>query len=119
MKIQRTMLPGQPGTKKLVEQYGDNLVCVRYRYDLEKQQRLTTVEIIVDRQKWNLSKTRVPPNKIMNLKIEYGEREIAQQVKSLGGRWDRQKKVWKLPFRYVQILKLEDRIMKTKNGGLK
>ncbi len=55
----------------------------------------------------------------MNLKIEYGEREIAQQVKSLGGRWDRQKKVWKLPFRYVQILKLEDRIVTTKNGGCK
>ena len=117
MKIKRTILPGQPGTKKLVEQYGDNLVCVRYRYDLKKEQRLTTVEIIVDRQKWNLNESRIPPNKIINLKIEYGERELAQQVKSLGGRWDRQKKLWKLPFRYVQILQLEDRIIKNKHGG--
>ena len=55
--------------------------------------------------------------KIIKLKIEYGERELAQQVKSLGGSWDRQQKVWKLPFRYVQILKLEDRIVTSKNGG--
>jgi hypothetical protein len=25
--------PGQRGTVKLVERYGDKLVCVRYRYD--------------------------------------------------------------------------------------
>jgi hypothetical protein len=117
MKILRNLLPGKPGTKKLVDQYGDDLICVRYRYNLKQEQRLTTVEIIVDKQKWNLNESRTPPNKIMNLKIEYGERELAQQVKSLGGRWDRQKKVWKLPLRYVQILKLEDRIVTTKNGG--
>ncbi len=117
MKIQRTLTPGRPGTKKLVNQYGDNLVCVRYRYDSKQQQRLTTVEIIIDRQRWTLDPSRTPPNKIMNLRIEYGERELAQQVKALGGRWDRQNKVWKLPFRYVQILKLEDRIVQNKNGG--
>jgi len=112
MKIQRTMLPGQPGTKRLVDEYGDRLICVRYRYDLKNQQRLTTVEIIIDQQKWALDKSRIPPNKIMNLRIEYGERELAQQVKALGGRWDSHKKAWKLPFKYVQILQLEDRIMK-------
>jgi len=112
MGIQRTLLPGQPGTKKLAEKFGDDLVCVRYRYDLKKEIRLTTAEIVVDRKKWNINKTRVSPNKIMDIRIEYGERELVQQVKSLGGRWDRQQKVWKLPFRYVQILNLEDRIVK-------
>jgi len=82
MRIHRTLLPGQLGTKKLAVKFGDDLVCVRYRYDLKKGQRLTTVEIIVDRQKWNINDSRVSPNKIMNLRIEYGEREIAQQVKS-------------------------------------
>ena len=85
-------------------------MCVRYRYDLKKEIRLTTAEIVVDRKKWNINKTRVSPNKIMDIRIEYGERELVQQVKSLGGRWDRQQKVWKLPFGYVQILNLEDRI---------
>jgi len=88
------------------------LVCVRYRYDLKNKQKLTTVEIIIDRQKWTKDQSRTPPNKIINLRIDYGERELAQQVKSLGGRWDNQKKTWKLPFKYVQILRLEDRIIK-------
>jgi len=85
MKIQRTIIPGQPGTKKLVDQFGEELVCVRYRYDTKNKQRLTTVEIIVDRQKWTLNETRTPPNKIKYLKIDYGERELALRVKSLGG----------------------------------
>ena len=37
---------------------------------------------------------------------------IASEVKEIGGRWDNQKKTWKLPFKYVQILRLEDRIIK-------
>lgn len=52
--------------------------------------------------RWSLQESHSPPNKIMNLKIEFGEQELAQQVKSLGVCWDRQKKVWKLLFRYVQ-----------------
>jgi len=112
MKIQRTLLPGQPGTKRLKDEYGDNLICVRYRYDSIKKERLTTVEIVADRQKWIFDQSRTPPNKIMKLRIEYGERELAQPVKSLGGRWDSSKKAWKLPFKYVQVLQLEDRIIK-------
>jgi hypothetical protein len=27
--------PGQKGTKRLLAQYGDRLICVRYRYDAE------------------------------------------------------------------------------------
>ncbi len=37
MEIRTTILPGQNGTKQLVTAYGDQLVCVRYRYDKQKQ----------------------------------------------------------------------------------
>jgi hypothetical protein len=111
MRIHRTLIPGQPGTKKLADQYGQDLICVRYRYDEKNKERLTTVEIIVDRQKWILNNSKIPANKILNLKIQYGEKELAQQVKSLGGRWDSREKVWKLPLKYVQILRLEERIV--------
>ena len=47
----------------------------------------------------------------MNVRIEYGEPELARQVKSLGGRRDRQKKVWRLSYRYVQLLELEARVV--------
>ncbi len=33
MKTQTHLKPGQKGTKRLLEKYGDTLVCVRYRYD--------------------------------------------------------------------------------------
>ncbi len=112
MKIQRTMVPGQPGTKKLVNQYGADLICVRYRYDIKSKQRLTTVEIVVDRQEWSLNESRVSPQKNVYLKIAYGEKELAQKVKSLGGQWDRGKKAWKLSYKYAQLLRLEDRIIK-------
>ena len=36
--------PGQKGTKHLVAQYGDRLVCVRYRYDAARK--------VVSRLRW-------------------------------------------------------------------
>jgi len=33
MRVRLTRRAGQPGTTKLAEQYGENLLCVRYRYD--------------------------------------------------------------------------------------
>lgn len=48
MKTRTHLKPGQKGTKRLVEQFGDKLICVRYRFDEKRQVRLKTVEIIVD-----------------------------------------------------------------------
>ncbi|WP_041267036.1 hypothetical protein [Geotalea daltonii] len=48
MKTQTHLKPGQKGTKQLVEQYGDALLCVRYRYDEKRGVRLKTVENIVE-----------------------------------------------------------------------
>ena len=48
MHIRSTVHPGQRGTKKLLTQFGDRLVCVRYRYDDQRQKRIKTVELIVE-----------------------------------------------------------------------
>ena len=40
--------PGQKGTKRLVEKFGDALLCVRYRYDANRGVRLKTVELVVE-----------------------------------------------------------------------
>ena len=37
MDVKATLLPGTNGTKSLLKQYGEQLVCVRYRYDKRKQ----------------------------------------------------------------------------------
>lgn len=52
MKVKSTLSPGSKGAKQLTEQYGDQLICVRYRYDETKQKRYKTVELIVDEQEW-------------------------------------------------------------------
>jgi len=36
----------------MVETYGDQLVCVRYRYDAERKRRYKTVELIIDEVNW-------------------------------------------------------------------
>jgi len=39
--------PGQKGTTQLLAQYGDRLICVRYRYDAQRTKRFKTVELLV------------------------------------------------------------------------
>jgi len=51
--------PGQKGTKALVEKYGDDLVCVRYRYDETSRTRIKTVELIVERKQLTASSKKM------------------------------------------------------------
>jgi len=48
MHTRWTLFRGLNGTKRLVEQYGDRLVCVRYGYDAERKRRYKTVELIME-----------------------------------------------------------------------
>lgn len=111
MKIKRTLLPGQPGTKKWVGIYHDDLVCIRYRYDDKSQQMLKTVEIIVEKKRWKKNPERIPKNKIVKLRIRYGEVNLARVVKSAGGRWNAVEKVWEVPYQEVCALNLQSRMV--------
>jgi hypothetical protein len=55
MKTHTHLKPGQNGTKRLVEKFGDSLLCVRYRYDESRGVRLKTVEIVVEEKAWKSS----------------------------------------------------------------
>ena len=37
---------------QLLAQYGDRLICVRYRYDAQRKKRLQTVELVVAEPNW-------------------------------------------------------------------
>ena len=39
-RVRLHLKPGQKGTKQLLSQYGDRLICVRYRYDVQRKKRL-------------------------------------------------------------------------------
>lgn len=47
-----TLRPGARGTIRLVHQYGDKLICVRYRYKQDTRTRIKTVELVVDERPW-------------------------------------------------------------------
>ena len=111
MDIRRNLKPGQKGTKKLVDIYGDSLVCVRYRYDEKRKKRLKTVELVIDESDWKpQEKKSVTNNRIVGIRVELGETGLQSKVRNAGGKWDRNRKLWTIPYRKVEELGLEDRI---------
>lgn len=114
MRIKRTLLPNQDGTKTWVDKYGKDLVCVRYRYDEVKNKRITTVELIVNEKVWEKNIERIPANKIMQIKVKYEEVNLRMLIKQSGGKWNTENKYWELPYSEVKALGLENRIMNKK-----
>lgn len=47
IQIKATLKLGLNGTKQLLDRYGNQLVCVQYRYDKSPHKRLTTVELFL------------------------------------------------------------------------
>jgi len=111
MTARKTLHPGQPGTKKWVAQYGENLVCVRYRYDRERKSRFVTVELIVAQHPWQFNAKRIPRNKRVSVRIGYAESQLRRVVKAAGGRWNPEKKAWEMRYGDVRDLGLTDRIV--------
>ena len=111
MITRRKVYPGEPGSKKWQKLYGDKLLCVRYKYDEQNKKRITTIELIADEQDWKPNTTFIPKNKIVQLSIIYGEVDLARKVKTLGGKWNKDKKVWELAYGDVQALGLAKRIV--------
>ena len=111
METRLTLKPGQKGTKKLLKRYGDKLVCVRYRYDREKQKRYKTVELIVEEVEWTEKTALAEAKSKVALRVEWGETELGIKVKKAGGVWDAHKKVWELEYEQVERLGLQDRIV--------
>jgi hypothetical protein len=110
MDVKATLLPGVNGTKALLRKYGDQLVCVRYRYDNKKLKRYKTIEIIVEEKDW-VPATISYPEKRVFVRIGYGEAELRELIKHNGGYWNPDKKAWHLSYRNVVELGLEKRIL--------
>jgi hypothetical protein len=109
MRTGLNLKPGEKGTKRLVDQFGDRLVCVRYRYDEEQKKRFKTVELIVDEIPWELRSVR-GSDQIVGVEVKWGEAELAGRVKQAGGQWNRARRVWELRYDCAVELGLEDRI---------
>jgi hypothetical protein len=62
--------PEQRGTKRLAKKYGDVLLCLRFRYDGERRQRLKTIGLTIERSEWTPPPLRYTAEAIVPLRIE-------------------------------------------------
>jgi hypothetical protein len=116
MQTRLTLRPGQRGTKKLIAEYGDKLLCIRYRYDPQRKKRYKTVELIVEEIDW-----KPKPDALVAVKVEWGETELGRQVRRAGGNWNAAKKVWEMRYDRAVELGLEKRIkpLETQTGKVR
>ena len=111
MKTRVILRPGQKGTKKLVTQYGDALVCVRYRYDVESRKQIKTVELVISESDWTPPPVKYSDSALVLLRIGLNDKSLQEQAKAIGGRWDREKQLWYARYGCIVGTKLEKLIV--------
>jgi hypothetical protein len=100
--------PGERGTRRLLAEYGQRLVCVRYRYDERLKRRWKTAELIVSESHWAPREPR--PGTRVRIRIRYEETDLRRRIKEAGGIWDAGRKAWRLRYDRALELGLKDRI---------
>jgi hypothetical protein len=104
--------PGQKGTKRLVEQYGDKLLCVRYRYDEIRHIKMKTVEIIVD-EKPCKPPLRYRDEDMVAVMVPFSDKDLRDRLKAVHGRWDPEERLWRVLFGSIKgDIELTERILK-------
>lgn len=104
----RKMHPGQPGTKQFAEEYGDRLVCVRYRYDEAQGKRFKTVELVVEECDWQPA---IAAATMIGVQVALRETDIQHKVRQAGGLWNPARRVWEMRYDRAMMLGLKDRIV--------
>jgi hypothetical protein len=117
MDVIKKLAAGAPGTKRYVREYGEQLLCVRYRRDIAGTRRLTTVELIVDEAPLAPPQNAVEkklfphPNGNVVVRVGYHEQALRQRVKEAGAKWLPDRKLWQLPRRKAVEMRIEKRIV--------
>ena len=99
--------PGQKGTKKLLAEYGDALLCVRYRYDAQSRTRSKTVELIIEKKPWTPPSHRFKDDTLVPVRIGYGDKDLREKAKAAQGKWDPKTRVWHIQFGKIKGTELE------------
>ncbi len=124
MRVRLVRRPGQHGTREYTEQYGDRLICVRYRYDATAGRRYKTIEIIVDEAPWAPPPAAGPapqpagapqrpeprqlrPDTLVGIQGRQGD----QRLRQAGGVWRWDLQLWLLSYAQAVSLCLTDRIV--------
>ncbi len=103
--------PGQRGTKKLLAEHGDALVCVRYRYDEKSGTRIKTVELIVERKLWTAPAPSFVDTDLVPVHIGFSDTASRELAKAAKGRWDPVQKLWLIRYGRIKGTALEKHII--------
>jgi hypothetical protein len=103
--------PGQRGTKRLLAEHGDALVCVRYRYDESRKKRLKTIELVIEESDWQPPKPKFRDDDLVSVQIGFSDKELREAAKAARGRWDPEAKLWSFRYMNVKGTKLEKHII--------
>ena len=90
-RVAKKITPSQRGALKLTCSYGAELLCVRYRENPEATERLSSVELGVER---TVIQKRNDP--MVSFKIRQEELEPRRLAMSRGGAYDGRNYVWPL-----------------------
>jgi hypothetical protein len=109
-RVVKRIAPTQPGAIKLARQFGERLVCVRYRHDRADTYRYTTVELVVDAGPIQASHRRTQPKiQLVAIRIEPHETALNRLVREHGAVWDGKVRLWYLRRATAKALGLLDR----------
>ena len=105
-RVAKKIQPSQRGAIKLARTYGSELLCVRYRENPEGTERLTTLELVVER---TVIQKRDDP--IVAFKIKQDEIELRRPAMTRGAKYDARTYLWKLQRSEVLRMGLKNRIV--------
>jgi len=112
MQTRLTLRPGQSGTKKLVERFGERLIRVRYLYDERAGRRLKTIELVLESVPWRprARAARRRDDDIVIVRIAWRETDLRERAKHLGAVWRPAQKVWEIKWGDAKRLGISDRV---------
>lgn len=111
MRTRRTVRAGLPGTKRLVERYGEQILYVRYRLDEERERCWKTIELIVEERPWIPTHRKERDRSLVHVRLLVTEVLLRRAVKLAGGQWEPEKQTWQLTREAARQLGLEARIV--------
>lgn len=109
--VRKTMRPGQKGTSRFLRDWGDRLVCVRYRFDAKGKTRFTTVEIVASAPRPWTPPRRPSPGALVYLKVDRNDWKAIRKLREARAWWDRDAGVWRTRYDVAERLRLRDRIV--------
>lgn len=113
-RVAKKINSSQRGAIKLARIHGKSLLCVRYRESTDGTERLTTIELVIER---TVIQKRDDP--IVSFKIKAEETDLRSLAQSKGAKYDYKNFMWRMLRSEVIRMGLKGRIAVTDNDLLR